>query len=661
MTRFFESQLAEWPLAHTNNEALGNVLTRDLSLPGYPCHVRIQHNPARIRSTVAKVDVASISERPCFLCAANRPAEQRSNTIACGWEMLVNPYPILKEHYVIASPDHQPQVFKDCLAAMLETSETLGSDFMVFYNGPHCGASAPDHAHIQAGRWKGVPLSEWILSQQWTEGVHKVTPLGFRVDVYIGCLPTIHTDDVNIFMVRQKVDGSSAARLITVVIPRRKHRPTCYFAEAEEKRLISPGTLDMCGLLIAPRHEDFEALSPLEAFSLLRECGEWSEPMLHVGIMRAPKIEYEQHDDYFTLNNVTIGRAFHWEQKEQQRFYGTLRLVPEENEYWAVNDIPLEQYLTSVISSEMNAHAPLEFLKAHAIVSRSWLIAQLERRAQHYRLQTSSLQCTGKATSETVMTSEKNVQRIIRWYDHDDHTLFDVCADDHCQRYQGLARITDAAIKAVRETAGLVLTYRGEVVDARFSKCCGGITEEYQTCWDDTEHPELASIQDRDTDGQDFCDTHDDTLLSTVLNDYDRRTHDFYSWKVKYSPTELGTLILEKGGFDVGDVLDLIPLKRGVSGRIRLLRIVGSKMTIEVGKELEIRRLLSPSHLYSSAFTPTLSEGIWTLEGRGWGHGVGMCQIGAAAMAAKGYKCEDILKHYYPNSNIEKLYSVLFH
>lgn len=660
MTHFFESQIAEWPLARTNNEALGKVLSRDLTLPGCSCPVRIQHNPARIRSTAAKVDTTSISERPCFLCSSNRPAEQRSMPIRCGWEMLVNPYPILEEHYVIASPSHQPQVFKECLPAMLETSEALGVDFMVFYNGPHCGASAPDHAHIQAGRWKGVPLAEWILGQQWTEGVHEVCPLGFRINVYADRLPTILTDDVNIFMVRHQRDDSTNEQLITVVIPRRKHRPTCYFAEAEQKRLISPGTLDMCGLLIAPRHEDFEALSPQEILCLLRECGEWSEPVLHVGIMKAPEIDFEQHEDYFTLNNVTIGKAFHWEQKEQQRFFGTLRLVPDGNEYWAVNDIPLEQYLTSVISSEMNAHAPLEFLKVHAIVSRSWLIAQLERKARQCRVQDSNSQCSGGATIAETAT-ESNVQRIIRWYDHDDHTLFDVCADDHCQRYQGLTRITEAAIKAVRETAGQVLSYKGEVIDARFSKCCGGITEEYQTCWDDTEHPELASIRDCDKDGHDFCDTHDDSLLSTVLNDYDRRTHDFYSWKVEYSPRELGELILRKGGFDIGDVLDIVPLERGISGRIRLLKIVGSKTTIEVGKELEIRRLLSPSHLYSSAFTPTFSEGVLTLEGRGWGHGVGMCQIGAAAMAAKGYKCEEILKHYYPNSNVEKLYSVLFH
>ena len=664
MTRFFESQLNAWPLARENNEALQRVLTRELSLSVYPCPIQVQHNPARIRSTVAKVDATSLSHRSCFLCATNRPAEQRSMALSCGWEVLVNPYPILNEHYVVASPFHQPQSLSACLPAMLETEEALGNDFMVFYNGPHCGASAPDHAHLQAGRWKGVPLVEWVLAQTWEPDIHEVAPLGFRIQVYVDCLPDITDDDTNLFMVRQpsKENGAEGKRL-AVVIPRRKHRPACYFNEGEAQKLISPGALDMCGLLIVPRQEDFESLSPQEAFGILRECGEWSEPTLHVGIMKAPHIDYEQHGDTFTLGNVTIGRDFHWEQKEQQQFYGTLRLIPEGDQFWAVNDIPLEQYLTSVISSEMNAHAPLEFLKVHAIVSRSWLIAQLERKKANDTgcRQNSQDAVSNHGKSVSPLSAPNNeaapARQIIRWYDHDDHVLFDVCADDHCQRYQGLARITEAAVRAVRETAGQVLTYRGEVVDARFSKCCGGITEEYQTCWDDTPHPELASVRDCDSNGQDFCDTHDEALLSTILNNYDCSTQDFYSWTVEYSPKALGELILQKSGIDVGDVMDLIPLERGISGRIRLLRIVGSRCSVEVGKELEIRRLLSPSHLYSSAFTPRLSDGVWKLQGRGWGHGVGMCQIGAAVMASKGYKCEEILRHYYPNSMVERLYS----
>jgi SpoIID/LytB domain protein len=663
MTSFFESQLAEWPLAYDNNEALSRVLTREMTLPGCDCTIHVQHNPARIRSTVARVDAASLHQRPCFLCAANRPAEQRNITLPCGWEVLVNPYPILKEHYVVASPCHQPQTLTSCLPVMQEVAEQLSDEFMVFYNGPHCGASAPDHAHLQAGRWKGVPLVEWVLAQSWEKGVHEASPLGFRINVYVGCMPDIDTDDVNLFIVRQPHDDHPEGRILTVVIPRRRHRPACYFAEDDHQRLISPGALDMCGLLIAPRREDYDTLSPEEAFSLLRECGEWSEPTLHVGIMKAPEIAYEQHGDSFTLHHVTIGRDFHWEQKERQHFYGTLRLVPEDGEFWAVNDIPLEQYLTSVISSEMNAHAPLEFLKVHAIVSRSWLIAQRERKRKASPAADSQGQSQSQRTEQRAQcttTAGHNHNCIIRWYDHDDHTLFDVCADDHCQRYQGLARITEAAVRAVRATAGQVLTFQGEVVDARYSKCCGGITEEYQTCWDDTPHPELASIRDCDADGHDFCDTHDEALLATVLNHYDRRTHDFYTWIVQSTPSELGALILRKGGIDVGEVLDLVPLERGISGRIRWLRIVGSKDTLEVGKELEIRRLLSPSHLYSSAFTPTLSEGVWTLSGRGWGHGVGMCQIGAAVMASRGYPCGEILKHYYPNSTIEHLYLARF-
>ena len=648
MKSFFESQLAAWPLAHDNVQALSKVQIREIVIPDCTCQVRLQHNPSRIRSTAAKVDAVSLGARPCFLCAANRPAEQQSVFLSSGWELLVNPYPILQEHYVAASPAHQPQRVDVCLPVMQETADTLGDEFMVFYNGPHCGASAPDHAHLQAGRWRGVPLAEWALAQPWKKGMHEASPLGFKIDVYADCQPAIDTDDVNIILLRQSSDSHPKGyTILFIVIPRRKHRPDCYFSEGLAQRLISPGALDMCGLIVAPRSEDFAALTPQEAFGILRECGEWCEPTLHVGIMRAKEIIYEQQGETFTLADVTIGREFHWEQKEQQRFYGTLRKVPDGDAFWAVNDIPLEQYLTSVISSEMNAHAPLEFLKAHAIVSRSWLIAQLERKRANRKSLDSSKQ--GKTESD-------DCHKFIRWYDHDDHTLFDVCADDHCQRYQGLARITEAAVQAVRETAGQVLSYHGEVVDARFSKCCGGISEEYTTCWDDTPHPELTSIHDSDKEGKDFCDTHDETLLSTVLNNYDRSTPDFYTWTVQSTPAELGVLIRQKGGIDVGDVLDLIPLKRGPSGRIYLLRIVGTRCTIEIGKELYIRRLLSPTHLYSSAFTPTFSNGQWTLHGKGWGHGVGMCQIGAAVMASEGYTCDDILRHYYPNADIIHLW-----
>ena len=630
VSQFFNTQLAAWPLARENHEALHQVLTRRLDIEGFDCPVVVQHNPARIRSTAAKVDASALSKRPCFLCPENRPEVQQALPLCDGWELLVNPYPILKEHYTIVATRHQPQTLQGVLPVMRRAQKVLGDAFMVFYNGPHCGASAPDHQHLQAGRWQGVPLIEYLLAHPVTAPT-EIAPLGFKIIVN-GELP--ETDDVNLILVGDML----------ITIPRRKHRPECFFRNDERQRLISPGALDMCGLLIAPRREDFDLLTPGEARDILRQCGQWMEPTVSVGIMRAKEIHFEQHDDTFTLHDVTIGKQFHWEQQEQQRFEGTLRLVPEGDETWAVNDIPIEKYLKSVISSEMNPRAPYEFLKVHAIVSRSWLLSQLERLSanpSHEKAQPSLAQESGE---------------IVRWYDREDHTLFDVCADDHCQRYQGLARITEAAVQAINDTYGQVLTYEGHVVDARFSKCCGGITENYETCWDDTPHPELASVSDLDSDGHPFCDTHDDALLRTILNNYDATTHDFFRWKVSYTPAELSRLVKEKSGIDFGTITDLIPLERGASDRICRLKIIGTIRTLVVGKELEIRRILSPTHLYSSCFTPTFIDGLWTLEGRGWGHGVGMCQIGAAVMASKGYTCQQILSHYYPNATVERLW-----
>ncbi len=633
MADFFSSQLAAWPLARANAEALIQVLTRRLDIPGFDCPVLVQHNPTRIRSTAANVNKAALKERPCFLCPQNRPAEQEAFPLCEGWELLVNPFPILKEHYTIVSTHHQPQTLQGVLPVMQQAQKLLGEDFMVFYNGPHCGASAPDHQHLQAGRWKGVPLVEYVVAHAAEfSSPAEIAPLGFRVIVN-GNLQSF-SDDVNLILVHD----------LLLIIPRRKHRPDCFFRSDERQRLISPGALDMCGLLIAPRREDYDSLSPEEARDILLQCGQQKEPTISVGIMRAKEIHYEQHDNDFTLHGVTIGKQFHWEQQEEQRFEGTLRLVPEEDETWAVNDIPLEKYLKSVISSEMNPQAPLEFLKAHAIVSRSWLLAQLKRPTPN------------PSRKGGELSPLQGSEEMIRWYDREDHTLFDVCADDHCQRYQGLTRITDAAIRATTETRGQVLMYEGHVVDARFSKCCGGTTEVYETCWDDTPHPELASVCDCDAEGHPFCDTHDDALLRTILNNYDTSTHDFFQWEVRYTPEQLGNLIKEKSGIDFGTITDLTPIERGVSGRISKLKIIGSHRTLIIGKELEIRRILSPTHLYSSNFTPTLKDGYWILNGRGWGHGVGMCQIGAAVMASRGYTCDEILHHYYPNTTLEKLW-----
>ena len=359
-------------------------------------------------------------------------------------------------------------------------------------------------------------------------------------------------------------------------------------------------------------------------------------------------------DDSFSLRDVVIGVNFHWERKETQTFCGTLKLLADNGKIWAINELPVEDYLESVISSEMSATSNLPLLMAHAVISRSWLMSQKENKARPN-------------------TQEQHGNAFIRWYDHTDHTLFDVCADDHCQRYQGITKETSPNVaEAIRKTRGEILTYCDEICDARFSKCCGGAMEEFQYCWDDTPKPYLKGIGDTESEKipdltveenarqwilsepESFCNTKDKRVLSQVLNDYDQETTDFYRWHISYKQAELSELVNRKLGVDLGTVTDLVPLKRGKSGRICELRIVGSRQTIVVGKELEIRRALSESHLYSSAFVVDKHADVFDIHGAGWGHGVGLCQIGAAVMGDKGYSYDKILTHYYPGAEIEK-------
>ena len=359
-------------------------------------------------------------------------------------------------------------------------------------------------------------------------------------------------------------------------------------------------------------------------------------------------------DDSFSLKDVVIGVNFHWERKETQTFRGTLKLLANNGKIWAINELPVEDYLESVISSEMSATSSLPLLMAHAVISRSWLMSQLENKAKPN-------------------TQERHGNAFIRWYDHTDHTLFNVCADDHCQRYQGITMETSPNVaEAIRRTRGEILTYGSEICDARFSKCCGGAMEEFQYCWADTPKPYLKAIGDTESETipdltieenarqwilsepESFCNTKDKRILSQVLNDYDQETTDFYRWHVSYQQAQLSELVNRKLGVDLGTITDLVPLKRGRSGRIYELKIVGSKQTIVVGKELEIRRALSESHLYSSAFVVDKHDGVFDIQGAGWGHGVGLCQIGAAVMGDQGYSYDTILKHYYPGAQIEK-------
>lgn len=487
----------------------------------------------------------------------------------------------------------------------------------------------------------------------------------------------------------------------TAVIFRERHRPHNYSSSGADHLAMSPGCADLAGVYVTTREEDFDKLDAGLLSQVVREVAAseetekeiiWrltrSQRRLEVGIMSGSEIEFEiisdgagrQKVEYsqgrisyngalydelvfeaqteatmfaepsFILYGVTIGVDFHWERKVTQKFAGTLKFIVDGGKVTAVNIVGVEDYLLSVISSEMKASAGLEFLKAHAVISRSWVMAQVEHRQSHVS-RTPGPSCP---VSEPVEGAEE----YIKWFDHDDHTLFDVCADDHCQRYQGLTMaVGDTVRKAVDQTWGLVLTSEGKICDARFSKCCGGRMELFSTCWEDKDYPYLQPLPDTAdcVEGGDvFCDTKDEKILSQVLNDYDLETRDFYRWRTEYSRAEVSDLVRRRSGMDFGTIRDLVPVERGPSGRLKRLKVVGDKKTMIIGKELIIRRWLSDSHLKSSAFEVHWDGDRLTLDGSGWGHGVGLCQIGAAVMAAKGYSFNRILLHYYPGSTLER-------
>ena len=682
---FFEEQLREWPLAHDNHDALTRVWSRELTSDKLAIPLRVQYNPARIVSTGANIDKASIAARPCFLCAKNRPAEQRAMPLNADFEWLVNPFPILPHHYTIAAKVHRPQRILDAYDAMIQATLALPEEYIVFYNGPKCGASAPDHLHLQAGIFD----CQLLTANYPYKTLLADSKESFR-KIY-DSLPVTDGEEeprMNVIAFRK---GNHVS---LIVIPRRAHRPHCYTAEGDKHYLISPGALDMGGLIVTPRREDYDRLTADKALDILCEVGVRTEPTIDVGIMQGKEIEFTLNSPYhlrdslrqgtftahltgegivldgtthdsieltpcdasatFSLHGVTIGKEFHWQQQETQTFQGALVLRIIEGELHAINRIAIEDYLTSVIASEMSGTSSVELLKAHAVISRSWLLAQMSPKL---KIENSKLK-VGQVCNDIDSPPEANFQlstfnsQLIKWYDREAHTHFDVCADDHCQRYQGVSRkVTAQVLEAIRATRGTVLSYEGEVCDARFSKCCGGITELYESCWDDTPHPYLSVVHDP------FCNTDDPKILSEVLNHYDQDT-DFYRWTVQYTQQELSELVRRRGGFDYGDIVDLIPIERGPSGRIIRLQIVGTKATRIIGKELEIRRTLSESHLYSSAFEVEKTvDGNFILHGSGWGHGVGLCQIGAAVMGAQGYNYMEILRHYYPQAELTQWYN----
>lgn len=372
----------------------------------------------------------------------------------------------------------------------------------------------------------------------------------------------------------------------------------------------------------------------------------------------------ERQDASFSLQDVTIGIDFHWEQQETQTFTGILRLITDKGKVTAVNRLPVEDYLVSVISSEMNANSPAEFLKAHAVISRSWVLAQIKKRGH-----------SGNRTDCQPPRPETEAEHI-RWHDREDHSAFDVCADDHCQRYQGITKASSPTVaEAVRSTCGQVLMYGQNICDARFSKCCGGVTERFENCWGNEPHDYLRPVYDAPgghrsadltiesearrfiaTRPDVFCNTRDAAILSQVLNSYDRETPDFFRWQVRYSVAELSSLVARRSGIDFGTIFALEPVERGPSARIVRLRIIGTRREMIVGKELYIRRILSPTHLYSSAFVVRREGDDFVFDGAGWGHGVGLCQIGAAVMAHRGYDYRTILRHYYPGASLDVYY-----
>ena len=500
----------------------------------------------------------------------------------------------------------------------------------------------------------------------------------------------------------------------SIVIFRSRHRSHHYFSEGPDHLTMSPGCADMGGVFIVPVEAEYEKITPELLSEMLSEVSVTKEeeeriidritrtqPQIEVGVMSGKEIEFEILSDgaglrkaslregkieydgalydelyfgsqtpstmfaepSFILHGVTIGVDFHWERKEDQKFAGALKIIVDRDKLIAVNVVGVEDYLLSVISSEMSASASEEFLKAHAVISRSWLMAQISSSRKERRKQVpaevTDLPSLVTHLEAAMRSDEQDADNIkeytdIKWYDHEDHRLFDVCADDHCQRYQGLSRATGNTVrKVIDSTWGQVLTYDGKLCDARFSKCCGGVMESFSTCWDDKDYDYLQPLADtpgRKAGEKCFCDTDDKEILSQVLNNYDQETMDFYRWTVEYEKNELSSLIQRKSGVSVGEIIAIEPLERGASGRIWKLRIQGSKKTMIVGKELEIRRILSESHLKSSAFDVEITPEKVIFTGAGWGHGVGLCQIGAAVMASEGYTYKQILEHYYPKS-----------
>lgn len=685
LNKFIKDQLSVWQLASSNFRALKTAPSREVDVFGLKC--RIQYNPRRVISSTADTSPAAIASRKCFLCADNRPKEQFhlgfEGRKGRNYHIQINPYPIFRGHLVIVRDEHIPQEIWHHFPDMLDFAARY-KDYLVFYNGPSSGASAPDHLHFQAIPKHNLPLEEVV--DEFLD--HPGEPLAtvkdaslYKFDGYargvfalkattskslaklfyrlLDCTDRGKGEEEPMFNLYAHVKNGEYRTIVVMRSAKRSHH---FYSEGADHLTISPGAADIAGLFVAPFREDYDKADTALLEELLSEVciSEDEQNMIvwrltrhqekiSVGLLSAKEIRFEiisdgagpqtvkWHDGRisyngmlydelyfdsmtlstlfaeasFILYDVVIGIDFHWQQKRTFKYAGGLKFIVEGDRITAVNCIGMEDYLMSVISSEMKSSASIELLKAHAVISRSWLKVRLK--------------------------------------DHKaGHEHFDVCADDHCQRYQGLTMaVGDDVCRAIDRTWGQVLEYGGDICDTRYSKCCGGRTELFSTCWEDVDLPYLQSVEDP------FCDCENSSILSQVLNDYDLHTADFHDWTVQYTTDELSELVRTRTGIDFGTIVALEAVERGPSGRIKYLRITGTLREEVIGKELAIRKALSSSHLKSSAFEIEKSPDGFVLRGRGWGHGVGLCQIGAAAMAAQGYDYRQILSHYYVGAEIK--------
>ncbi len=740
MDAMFSRELAVRGRAFHNYAALEKVEHRAMPVDGIDAVLFF--NPGRVASVMAQVDEETLRHRPCFLCPDGIGPEQLtfdwSAPAGNNYWIRVNPFPIFDRHFTISVARHERQQIAGHYADMLALADEA-PEYLFFYNGPMCGASAPGHMHFQAipagnlpveralrrgdalrfvAKRDGVVISRltqyadgaFVLSSNDAAALERV----FTRLVALGEIQTPREWEPRMNL----LTWHGAGGWTTVVFFRAESRPDCFFSEDPAQQiLISPGAVEMAGVAIVASRGSFERLDAPRLGEIIREVSFDAEKsrimeeklirkqeILTVGVVSLPELAFLFKTPYifdgqtyigshtasvkdgkilfegkiydevffrhtgaegsFELSNVTIGVDFHWNRQETQLFPDDLKLIVENGKVTAVNCVGIENYLVSVISSEMSATNSMELLKAHCIISRSWILAQIQKNKE--------LKAAGADYSACTDTDTER----IKWYDREDHVNFDVCADDHCQRYYGLSRASTQAVReAVEQTWGRVLMYDGKICDARFSKCCGGVFEEFKFCWEPKQFPYLVKRRDSAhpsdfpdltveenarkwilSEPEAFCNTRDEKILSQVLTNFDQETKNFYRWTVEYTVEELSELVRRRSGEDYGEILDLVPVARGTSGRLWKLKIVGTKKTKVIGKELEIRKTLSPSHLYSSAFVVEKTGGKFILRGAGWGHGVGLCQIGAAVMGAKGYPYDEILAHYFPGSTIEKKY-----